>query len=305
MTNITIITYHYVRKIKDSEYPEIKGLEIENFKRQLKYLEDNYKIIEPSDLINNEVKNLKENLCLLSFDDGFKDHVEYVLPELEKKKIKACFFPPAASVVENILLDVHALHFILAVTKNISDLISELNLLCKKQGYSQNDIKKYWDKYAKSNEFDTKEVIYFKRMLQFVLPSKLRKEIIKNLFKKFLKTSPNEFAKKLYMNKDDLRKLLNHGMYIGSHSYNHDWLNELSYEEQEIDIAKSLEFLKDIGAPIKAWIMCYPYGSFNENTISILKKKNCSYGFTTISGLADLEKDPFKLFRKDTNEFPQ
>ena len=305
MTNLTIITYHYVRKIQNSKYPKIKGLEIDSFKGQLEYLEKNYKIIYPSDLINNKVKDLSDNLCLLTFDDGFKDHVEFVLPELKKKNLKACFFPPAAPIVENTLLDVHALHFILAVTKDISELISELNLICTKRGYSQSDIKNYWDKYAKSNEFDTKEVIYFKRMLQFVLPLKLRKEIIKNFFKKFLKESPNEFARKLYMNKDDLKILLNHGMYIGSHSYNHDWLNELSYEKQEIDISKSLEFLKDIGAPTKDWIMCYPYGSFNENTISILKKKNCSYGFTTISGVANLEKNPLKLSRKDTNEFPK
>ena len=197
------ITPVYVRKIQNSKYPKIKGLEIDSFKGQLEYLEKNYKIIDPSDLINNEVKDLKDNLCLLTFDDGFKDHVEFVLPELEKKNLKACFFPPAAPVIENTLLDVHALHFILAVKKDIFELISELNLICSKHGYSQSDIKNYWDKYARSNEFDTKEVIYFKRMLQFVLPLKLRKEIIKSFFKKFLKESPNEFARKLYKNKDD------------------------------------------------------------------------------------------------------
>ena len=51
--------------------------------------------------------------------------------------------------------------------------------------------------------------------------------------------------------------------------------------------------------------MCYPYGSFDDNTISILKEKNCSYAFTTIPGIANLDKDRFKLPRKDTNDFPQ
>ena len=47
--------------------------------------------------------------------------------------------------------------------------------------------------------------------------------------------------------------------------------------------------------------MCYPYGSFDDNTISILKEKSCSYAFTTASGIADLNKNHFKLiiiFRK-------
>ena len=67
----------------------------------------------------------------------------------------------------------------------------------------------------------------------------------------------------------------------------------------------ALNFLKEIGAPTKKWIMSYPYGSFDNNTISILKEKNCSYAFTSAQGIADLDKDRFKLPRKDTNDFPQ
>ena len=71
------------------------------------------------------------------------------------------------------------------------------------------------------------------------------------------------------------------------------------------DIEKSLNFLKEIGAPTKKWIMSYPYGSFDNNTISIIKEKNCSYAFTSAQGIADLDKDRFKLPSKDTNDFPQ
>ena len=52
MQNLTIVTYHYVRPIKKSSYPLIKGLELESFKIQLDYLEKNYKIITMESLIN-------------------------------------------------------------------------------------------------------------------------------------------------------------------------------------------------------------------------------------------------------------
>ena len=45
MNELTIIMYHLVRKIKNSKYPKIKGLEFSGFKRQLDYLENNYKIL--------------------------------------------------------------------------------------------------------------------------------------------------------------------------------------------------------------------------------------------------------------------
>jgi len=89
MSNLTIIIYHYVREIKRSNYPKIKGLEIEGFKRQLNYLEKHYNIINPKDLINNTESKLRGNSCLLTFDDGLKDHIDYVLDELNKRKIKA------------------------------------------------------------------------------------------------------------------------------------------------------------------------------------------------------------------------
>ena len=310
MSNITIIIYHYVREIKQSIYPNLKGLEIKGFKRQLDYLKKNYNIINPKDLINNTNLKLKDNSCLLTFDDGLKDHVDYVLNELNERNLKGCFFPTASTVNENRLLEVHAIQFILAVTKNISELISDLNSICIKNGYTEENIKTYWNSYTKPlnsqiNIKESKEVIYFKRMLQFILPAELRSEIIKTFFKKLLNTSASEFAKKLYMNKEDLKKLLDNDMYIGSHTYNHVHLNTLNYEEQEIEIDKSLSFLNEIGATTKNWIMCYPYGSYDEKTISILKKKNCIYALTTEPGIANLKEKPFELPRRDTINFPQ
>ena len=50
---LTIVMYHYVRPIIGSEYPGIKGLEIEKFKKQLDYFEENYSIINTEDLIES------------------------------------------------------------------------------------------------------------------------------------------------------------------------------------------------------------------------------------------------------------
>ena len=68
---------------------KIKGLEFAGFKRQLDYLENNYKIIEAQKLLDftTDGKDFPKNSCLLTFDDGYKDHIEYVLPELLKRKI--------------------------------------------------------------------------------------------------------------------------------------------------------------------------------------------------------------------------
>ena len=139
---ISIVMYHYVREIKKSQYPNVKGLELEGFKRQLDYLEKNHAIISPSDFIayiKGEIA-LPDNACLLTFDDGYKDHYKYVLPELLKRKISGCFFPPARPIIDKCLLDVNAIHFIIACCNDVKKLINNLKEECFKYDITLKDL---------------------------------------------------------------------------------------------------------------------------------------------------------------------
>ena len=107
--DITIVMYHYLREIQNSSYPNFKGLEFSGFKRQLDYLSEQYEIISANQLIDyirGNISRLPANSCLLTFDDGFKDHVEYVLPELKRRGLYGCFSPPAGPIVDERVLDV-------------------------------------------------------------------------------------------------------------------------------------------------------------------------------------------------------
>jgi|TARA_B100001741_G_C16513670_1_gene581072 peptidoglycan/xylan/chitin deacetylase (PgdA/CDA1 family) len=306
---IKIIMYHYVRPIKGTKYNDIKGLELENFKHQLDFLNKEYNIITAEEVID-AVKNKKKLInkaCWLTFDDGYKDHIEYVMPELRKRNLQGTFFIPTSVITEkNKILNVNSIHYILANTSDKNKLISELNNQCSKFGYSESEINFYWDKYAKPNRFDIAEVIYIKRMLQHVLPENIRDKITNTMFEKFMDLSKEEFSSKIYMNKEDLLSLLKNKMFIGSHGSNHYWLNKIKLEDQEKDIQSSLDFLSNIGVSISDWIMCYPYGAYNLDTLKILKKKSCAIGVTTKTAVADLSKfNSLELPRFDTNDFPQ
>ena len=108
------------------------------------------------------------------------------------------------------------------------------------------------------------------------------------------------------MSKQEVIQLVNEGMYVGSHGTHHYWLNQVSRKEQLLDIQKSLEFLEDIGSSTKDWIMCYPYGAYNNTTLSITKKLGAILGITTEVRKANLALDnQYALPRFDTNDFPQ
>ncbi len=306
---LTTVMYHYVRQIKNSNYPNLKGLEFDGFKRQLDFLSSNYEVISADQLIGyvtGEVNDFPKNACLLTFDDGYKDHIEYVLPELLKRKMNACFFPPVQPIEENTLLDVNSIHFILASatdpTQLFNDLLKELRL----RGFSETFLNQSIAKLAKPNRYDPAEVIFFKRMLQKELPFELRSEITTILFDKYVGKSEEEFSKELYMTTNEIQNLIQSGMYVGSHTYHHFWLDSVDEVIQEQEIDRSLKFLQKVGTQTEKWIMCYPYGAYNNHTIEILHRKNCAIGFTTKVGKSSLDpKLTFEMNRFDTNDFPQ
>jgi peptidoglycan/xylan/chitin deacetylase (PgdA/CDA1 family) len=305
--------YHYVRPIKKSKFPRIKGLEFSSFKRQLDYFSTKYNFITAEQLIAHSLgdNNLPQNPCYLTFDDGFKDHIRYVMPELLKRKIQGSFFPPAMAIENQELIDVHAIHLILASLKNINNLFISLNNSCLDFGLTRLDLDLFYRTYAKAYQYtngsyDSAKTVYVKKMLQFILPKEIRSKILSHFFKKYVKANKSQIAGELYMSVSDIKDLIMNGMYVGSHGFEHNWLGKMTKKEQTEDIKLSLDFLKKVGARTVNWIMCYPYGSYNNETLRILKKKKCSIGLTTKTGITNLSKSKLlELNRYDTNHFPQ
>jgi len=304
---LTIIMYHYVRPIASSNFQGIKGLELDAFKRQLDFLEENYNLVSSKQVIEAFIKrtSLPPNACWLTFDDGYKDHYRYVFPELRNRGLSGAFFPPSHAISKNKMLDVNSVHHILSSTTNLNKLIRELNDECYQYGISRQRIKLYYEEFAVENRFDNKNVIYFKRMLQHALPKEIRTDITSNLFKKYVGVSETEFAKDLYMSVPEIQEMHSQGMHFGSHGEKHHWLDGLNYNQQRDDISASLDFLVEIGVQEDNWIMCYPYGAYNSDTILVLKELGASLAITTKVGIVDLfNNDPLLLPRMDTNDFP-
>lgn len=51
MAKLYIIMYHYVRDLKNSRYPNIKGLDYELFKQQIAFLKEHFTIVAMEDVI--------------------------------------------------------------------------------------------------------------------------------------------------------------------------------------------------------------------------------------------------------------
>ena len=316
---VTVVMYHYVRDLKNSRYPNIKGLDIDKFKRQIKYFKENYNFIRMEDLIeyykSPNKKSLPDKSILLTFDDGYKDHYTYVLPVLLENNIQGSFYIPTKCFQDKKVLDVNKIHFILeSCIGKEEKILTEIKeyLEINKDSRISLLYNEYFREYAIASRFDKKEIIFIKRMLQVVLPEDYREKLVDLLFKKYVCLigdkiiSERAFWEELYLTPDQIRLMEKLGMHIGFHSHNHVWLNSLSKEEQESQIKSSINYFKEIGINTKKMTISYPYGGYNEDTIELMKKYKISLGFTTEVKKVDLKiSDCLKLPRMDTNDFYQ
>ncbi len=307
MQKLYIVMYHYIRNLKYSRFPEIKGLDLQLFKEQIQFFKEHFNIIKMEDVIAAYTDNysLPEKAILLTFDDGYSDNYLNVFPILKEENIQGSFFP-GKTFVEHQLLDVNKVHSVLAST-NITNLVQEVFKQLDYYRGKEFDIpsnEELFREYAKEERFDKKEVIFVKRILQTALPEKLRNIIASNIFAKYVGLSEEKFAYELYMNYDQIKCMKKSGMYIGLHGYDHYWLGNLESRKMEQDIDKALEVMSEVINP-RLWVMNYPYGSYNDNVVNYIQNKGCALGLTTDLGIANLSiNNKYLLPRLDTNDFP-
>lgn len=312
---LTVVMYHYVRDLKNSRYPHIKGCDIRLFKEQIQYIKRHYNPVTVEQVLYAYYngRQLPEKAVLLTFDDAYADHFTNVFPVLYHEHIQGVFFPPVKAVTEHTVLDVNKVHFILASTptEKMPQLLGELELMVDKNRveYNLEPFDSYFERLAVANRFDTKETVFVKRLLQVALPEELRRKMAHELFEKTVGMDEAMFSRELYMSIDQIKCMVDCGMHVGSHGYDHYWLGSLSKEKQECEIAKSIEFIEMVGGDINNWTIGYPYGDYNDDTIALLKQHGCRMGFTTRVAVADLDEDEtdalYKLPRLDVNDLPK
>lgn len=302
--------YHYVRDLKNSRYPQIKGLDLTLFIEQIDYLKKHYNFITMEMLIDSMYNKteLPPKAVLLTFDDAYSEHFNNVFPILFNRKIQGSFYVPFKAIIENNVLDVNKIHFILASVSDFDKLMKktyqELDKYRAEFQLESNEY--YFDKLAMASRMDPKEVIFFKRLLQKELPESLRNLITDNLFQEIVGIEEKAFSKELYMNMEQLKCMIDNGMHIGNHGYDHYWLNSISETKQREEVSKGCYYLNQLGVNMNNWTICYPYGAYNQSLINILKENNCKLGFTSMVDVADIDNcNQFELPRLDTNDLPK
>jgi peptidoglycan/xylan/chitin deacetylase (PgdA/CDA1 family) len=244
---------------------------------------------------------LKENEVCLTFDDAIKCQIDVALPVLEDLKIKSFFFVYTSMFEgEPNNLEIFR-YFRMNYFNSVNEfyinfykvLDKDLNGFLKK---NKDAIKNKKIKFP----FYTVEDIRF-RLIRDEYLTKEEYEKNMNLMMKETSFQPKEYYSRLFFAKKDLKQLDSLGHLIGLHSHNHPTLLEnLSYDEQKLEYENCISIISKIINKSKNEIkfMSHPCGSYNSNTLEILKKLGIELGFKQIMSI-----QPEKGMKKINNSF--
>ena len=294
------IMYHYVRPDSDT-YPNFNSLSVDIFKKQLDFFEKRYGFLSKDEYQTaiKEGKNPKG--AVLTFDDGFRDHVDYVLPELRKRGLWGVFYIPTGVYQKNELLGVHRVHYLKG--KYGSKLILNEALKIIDDSMLDHNTISDFDKEIYTGLNYKEDERQLRRLLNYYVSYEYRDEILNNLMKKFF--NEKELFKEVYLPVDDIKNLVQNGNIVGSHTVSHKVLSRLSYQDQYNEIRNSFDFIHSvIMQDYKSF--CYPYGyrsSYNNDTLKILSELNVDDACVFDNKIQNNKIRKYELSRIDCNQF--
>ena len=298
------IMYHYVRNPEATIYKGINSVREEEFIAQVRYLSNRFEMASPEAImafLSGEYKPRKD-LCVLTFDDGIKEHAYFVTSVLQNLQIRGQFFIPTACINDGFVLPVHKNHFLLASLD--FKYYKQTFLAVLSLHYPDIPLAVDVRKAAETYRWDKKEVAGFKYLLNYTLPRSVRNHILKLVFETQL--GPEEtFAKELYLSWEEIRLMRDKGMVIGGHSHQHNILASLNEAEQTADLRTCMQLLRKNVQLNDYWFFSYPFGkldTFNQVTIDCLKAQGVSCAYSTIVGQSAAGSDPFLIKRVDPKD---
>ena len=299
--------YHYVRNIENSQYPGIKGLEYKTFTEQIDMFKKEHNFVTGIDIYDciKHKKDLPQNAIWLTFDDGYKDHYQFVFPYLLENNLKATFFPCVSPVRDKKMLVANKIHYIFGRKIDESSVLDLFSEEVKK--HVPLDIRKriseQYKNYQNSSRYDSKGKSYMKYLLQCGLPTCFRENIIDSMFGNIIGENCKDICKKLYMNMDEMKEMKKNGMEFGIHGVEHLHWGEVEEAVQMKEITDSMTFYKELLIPQNI-VVNYPYGSYSKITKTILRRLGIQVGITTNVGIVkNVFEDSLCYPRMNTNDF--
>lgn len=304
MGTCLVVMYHYVRDSAATPFPDIRALAPDLFDEQLDWLQSHDTVVDlPAfEAALDEGAPLPANAALLTFDDGFVDHYETVLPRLLARGLRGTFFLTEEACSDRPrLLAVHKMHFLLAKL-GVEAFGRAVLEACGPEALPQGAARQLLG----LDRWDDAGARAIKTLVSHELPFAEAERVLDELFARHIGDAA-AFAKNLYLNPAMVREMAAAGMTFGYHTQSHRLLSRLPPAEQEAELDRGVGWIRSLTQqPTVSF--CYPWGgprTYTRDTLRILRDCGYSVAFNTVRRRVHLDQDTrYELPRIDTRDLP-
>lgn len=274
----SIFIFHKVPKAFSPLTPD--EMVLASFERRLDQIAENFKVVPLEESITNfRNRRWKGRLASITFDDGYPEWIDTVLPALQQRNLQATFFVTTGQFFGTPLWHERIIHAITQAT------IPRLSLTTPKK--IESSLATQADKIAAICQLEA-----FAKYLPLATRDALLAEL-EAVTGASIKSVPT-------MSTQDLRHLHSLGHGIGAHTDQHPILTRCDDATARDEIARPREILAEIvGGAIDGF--AYPNGipvkDFSHAHIEFVKKAGYRFAVTTAAGVADKHCSPYQLPR--------
>ena len=309
MTNrALVLMYHRIADLDND--PWQLAVSPSNFEQQLKILKKNYRLISVNELINHlSRKSIPKHCVCITFDDGYRDNYLTAKPLLEKYECPATFFISSHYIERQSCFWWDEL---LEIILEPESLPQKISLIINKESFEffleddsvltdeQRENLKSWvwnEKYPNRRCELYLELWERLRLLRY---DKL--QVVLDGIKSWAAANGTN-KQNLPMTTKQLCEIADRFQFdLALHTVTHLYLSAHPKETQFEEIEQNKEFLENNSLDFTK-VIAYPFGNFDETTISAAKELGLIAGFTTEIQTVTNDSKLYQLGRFQVNDW--
>lgn len=276
-----ILLFHRVHPMRD---PLWDPMDPKLFDQLLNYVSKKYTVLSMAEITSGDKLKSEKPIAAITFDDGYKDFIEYSLPLLKKHQLPSSMYVVTNCIDENSPTWTYVVdHYFFHTNKlEIEDFPFE--------GLPEKYLITKWNSKQERMKFGSS----FKQFMKTISNEK-RKLLLNHILENFKDViSPSG----MMMNWNEIKNLLIENVEIGSHTVNHPPLATLENENEIKDeLIDSGERIKQMTGKFPDAIS-YPVGSYDKRVMRIAKEAGYRIGLAVNHKI-------YKPNRDDVFEIPR
>lgn len=256
----TILLFHRVNPIRDKLWDPMSPV---LFEKIMKFLKKNYEVLPLSEICLNKPVTKKPQMAI-TFDDGYRDYIDFALPILKKYNFHSTMYVVTDCVENNMPTWTYVMDYYFLNTKKLEISSFDYGAECAE-----------FEKYKWSD--NEEQINYCKTFKQYLkkVDNGLRSKILENFIKEF---DDVKLPENLMITWDELRSFDKKLVDIGSHSVSHPPLATI---EDDVELEKEIRVSGEIIQSELGYFplsISYPVGSYNQKVKEVTKKAGYKIG---------------------------